>query len=227
MRANALTIFDCDMLKQMNMAAVDCALSARFYPIKTGNMTDLVKDGLAARDLKKLRPASALGAVSSAKNDDFQWRSICHTIVPELLHGAHTKRMLTAKEGLPSIADQVLTTSLASITSLHAAGLGPPKSNSSLGRGVKITATHTDKSCGLETQAREVDSIATPVTSAPKSKLVAASKAVGMITCTFTCGYGKPCYRENVQIQGILTTIIEKRASHPLQKVTTETAEVF
>lgn len=54
-----------------------------------------------------------------------------------------------------------------------------------------------------------------------------ACKAVGMITCPFTCGYGKPCYRENVQIQGILTTIIEKRASHPLQKVTTETAEVF
>lgn len=152
-----------------------------------GNMTDLVRNGLAARDLKKPRPASALGAVSSAKNDDFQWRSICHTIVPELLHGAHTKKMLTAKEGLPSIADQVLTTSLASITGLPAAGLGPLKSNSSLSRGVKTTATHTEQSCALETQAaREVDSIATPVTSAPslksKAVLVAASKAVGMIT---------------------------------------------
>lgn len=150
-------------------------------------MTDLVKDGLAARDLKKLRPASALGAVSSANNEDFQWRSICHTIVPELLHGAHTKKMLTAKEGLPSIADQVLTTSLASIISLPAAGLGPPKINSSHSRGVNITATHTEQNCGVETEAREVDASATSVTCAPslKSKSVnnvAASKAVGMIT---------------------------------------------
>ena len=49
-----------------------------------------------------------------------------------------------------------------------------------------------------------------------------ACKAVGMITCPFTCGYGKPCYRENMQIQNILGSIIETRALHPLKPIETK-----
>jgi hypothetical protein len=33
-------------------------------------------------------------------------------------------------------------------------------------------------------------------------------EALGMLTCPFTCGYGKPCYRETKIIEGILDDII-------------------
>jgi hypothetical protein len=146
-------------------------------------MAAFIKDGMTAIQHKNSAlQRSATGTVSSANEDNFQWRSVCHTVVPELLQGAHTKKMLNANEGLPSIADQVLTTSLASIMRVS-------QKNSSLGGIVNVTSAIPEQSSAIETldfPSDTVSSITPPLDSVQslksRSPHVAASKTVGMLT---------------------------------------------
>ncbi len=147
-------------------------------------MAALIKDGATAMQHKNSAlQRSATGTVSSSNEDNFQWRSVCHTVVPELLQGAYTKKMLNANEGLPSIADQVLTTSLASIMRVS-------QKNNSLGRIVNVTTANPEQSSAIETLDFPSDTVSSiivpPLDSVQslksRSPHVAASKTVGMLT---------------------------------------------
>ena len=129
------------------------------------------------------RPASALSSVSAVKEDILYWRGVSHTIIPELLHSAHTKKILVANEGLPSIADQVLVTSLASIIPTAA------QRNSWLKETSNLVAPDADPNFGTRKdegfEAINSTAVSAAAQARPRSKsiyAVAASKKVGMIS---------------------------------------------
>jgi hypothetical protein len=149
-------------------------------------MADLANVGPIDTGHRKLtalqRPASAL---SSFKEDKLHWRGVPHTIIPELLHGAHTKKMLAANHGLPSIADHCLSTSLASIIP------SAPRDNPWLGATGQLAATGTAKSIGSEKSADANEKkaegrdstapAAAPKTLKSKALLVQSSKKFAMV----------------------------------------------
>jgi len=130
------------------------------------------------------RPASALGLSSAVKEDRLYWRGMSHTIIPELLHGTHTKKMLVANEGLPSIADQVLVTSLASIIPAAAQVNHRLLETSNLVAADSEQAAVGTEGSGAAQEAMNSATVTAAAQARPRSKFhaaVATSKKVGMI----------------------------------------------
>jgi hypothetical protein len=133
---------------------------------------------------RRERPASAMSSVSAVKENTenkLYWRGISHTIIPELLQGAHTKKMLASNEGLPSIADQVLTTSLASI--IPSAPFIPdnPKKNAWLNATAQSSLTGIEQADAPEKSGLSIGVVTAAQSLKPKS-LLAASRRVSMVS---------------------------------------------
>jgi hypothetical protein len=133
---------------------------------------------------RRERPASAMSSVSAVKENTenkLYWRGISHTIIPELLQGAHTKKMLASNEGLPSIADQVLTTSLASIIPSSPFVPHNPQKNPRSNATAQTSLTDIEQTDAPEKSGLSIGVITAAQSLKPKP-LLAASRRVSMVS---------------------------------------------
>ena len=133
---------------------------------------------------RRERPASAMSSVSAVKENTenkLYWRGISHTIIPELLQGAHTKKMLASNEGLPSIADQVLTTSLASIIPSSSFVPHNPQKNPRSNATAQTSLTDIEQTDAPEKSGLSIGVITAAQSLKPKP-LLAASRRVSMVS---------------------------------------------